>query len=150
MRAIRWTLAGLGLALLAAGCVKRSSSPVEAKPADGSGPMLQGAKPGPGLPDGVTPDMVTRGNTLFNNGSCVRCHGLNGVGGPRAPSLTDNEWIHISRSYPAIVDLVTRGFTKAEQRDPRYQFTMNPRGGTSLSDAEIRAVAAYVWSISAP
>jgi len=67
----------------------------------------------------------------------------------RVPThLTDDKWIHIDGSYASIVRLVTTGFTKAEQVDPKYQFSMNPRGGVNLTDAEINAVAAYVWSLS--
>lgn len=102
----------------------------------------------PALPDGVTPEMVETGSTIFNTKSCKNCHLTNGVGGPRAPDLTDDRWTHIDGSYAAIVRLVTTGFTKAEQVDPRYQFSMNPRGGVNLTDSEIRAVAAYVWSLS--
>jgi hypothetical protein len=72
----------------------------------------------------------------------------NGVGGVRGPDLTDDKWIHIDGSYDAIVRIVATGFTKAEQVDLKYEFSMNPRGGGNLSDADIRAVAAYVWSLS--
>jgi mono/diheme cytochrome c family protein len=140
-------LAALGGAALIS--CSRQPSTAAVMPAGSGAASTQTTAPAPDLPDGVTPEMVARGKLTFNNGSCVKCHGENGLGTPRGPNLTDKDWIHIQRSYPAIVNLVTTGFTKAEQRDARYQFTMNPRGGTSLSDAEIRAVAAYVWSISA-
>jgi mono/diheme cytochrome c family protein len=104
------------------------------------------AKPAP--PPGVTAEMIASGDSIFNNRSCKNCHGIGGVGGARAPSLTDSQWIHIDGSYDAIVKLVTSGFTKAEQVDKQYQFTMNPRGGVNLTDAQIAAVAAYVWSLS--
>lgn len=100
------------------------------------------------VPAGVTAEMITRGDSIFNNMSCVRCHGPKGVGGVRGPNLTDQTWIHIDGSYDAIVQLVTTGFTKAQQKDPQYQFAMNPRGGMNFSDDQIRAVAAYVWSLS--
>jgi mono/diheme cytochrome c family protein len=102
------------------------------------------------LPSGVTPDMIAAGNTIFNTKSCKNCHMPNGVGGVRGPDLTDDKWIHIDGSYGAIVQLVTTGFTKAEQVDPKYQYSMNPRGGVNLTDDDIRAVAAYVWSLSHP
>jgi hypothetical protein len=43
---------------------------------------------------------------------------------------------------------VTTGFTKGEQKDPQYQFTMNPRGGMHLTDEQIHDVAAYFWTLS--
>ncbi|MGH7620656.1 MAG: c-type cytochrome [Gemmatimonadaceae bacterium] len=102
----------------------------------------------PALPAGVTPEMVAAGNTIFNTRSCKNCHLANGVGGVRGPDLTDDKWIHIDGSYAAIVGIVTTGFTKAQQIDPKYRFSMNPRGGVNLTDDEIRSVAAYVWSLS--
>lgn len=102
----------------------------------------------PSLPAGVTREMILAGDSIFNGKSCKNCHGIGGVGGARAPSLTDNTWIHIDGSYDAIVRLVTSGFTKAEQVDKQYQFSMNPRGGVNLTDPQIQAVSAYVWSLS--
>jgi len=104
----------------------------------------------PAVPAGVTAAMITRGDSIFNNMSCVRCHGPKGVGGVRGPNLTDQTWIHADGSYDSIVQLVTTGFTKAQQKDPQYQFTMNPRGGMNLTDDQIHAVGAYVWSLSHP
>jgi mono/diheme cytochrome c family protein len=108
------------------------------------------ATPAPALPPGVTLAMVAQGDTIFNTRSCMRCHSLKGGGSARGPNLTDQTWIHIDGSYAAMVGLVTTGFTKAEQKDPQYQFSMNPRGGANLTDEQIRAVAAYVWSLSHP
>jgi len=121
------------------------------QPAVGAGPLAV-PKAAP-LPTGVTAAMITEGDTIFNTKSCKNCHLPNGVGGPRAPNLTDQTWIHIDGSYDAIVNLVTTGFTKAEQKDPQYPFSMNPRGGgrpPTLTDDQIKAVAAYVWSLSHP
>jgi cytochrome c5 len=102
----------------------------------------------PAMPPGVTATMIASGDSIFNNRSCKNCHLVGGVGGPRGPNLTDAQWVHIDGSYDAIVKLVTTGFTKAEQVDKQYQFSMNPRGGVNLSDDQIRAVAAYVYSLS--
>ena len=102
----------------------------------------------PTLPHGVTAEMIATGDTIFNTKSCQKCHNHGGVGGTRGPNLTDKTWVHIDGSYDAIVRLVTTGFTKEEQKDSRYEFTMNPRGGSKLTDEQIRAVAAYVWSLS--
>lgn len=102
----------------------------------------------PAMPPGVTAAMIASGDSIFNNRSCKNCHLVGGVGGPRGPNLTDAQWVHIDGSYDAIVKLVTTGFTKPEQVDKQYQFSMNPRGGVNLSDDQIRAVAAYVYSLS--
>ncbi len=130
----------LAIAVAATACTHASSS--------SSAPTPAGSPASNALPPGVTPDMIEAGATIFNTKSCKNCHLVNGVGGARGPDLTDDKWIHIDGSYGAIVRLVTTGFTKAEQVDPKYQFSMNPRGGVNLTDDEIRAVAAYVWSLS--
>jgi mono/diheme cytochrome c family protein len=144
MKAFRACLAISGV-IVVAGCRSGGSheaaapAPAQAAPA---------AAASANLPVGVTADMVTAGEQVFNGRSCKNCHGMNGVGGPNGPNLTDQNWVHISGSYDEIVKLVTNGFTKAEQRETQYRFTMNPRGGVQLSDAQIRNVAAYVWSLS--
>jgi len=92
--------------------------------------------------------MIVAGDSVFNGKSCKNCHGIGGGGGERAPNLTDSQWVHIDGSYAAIVNLVTTGFTKAEQVEKQYRFSMNPRGGVNLTDEQIKAVAAYVWSLS--
>ena len=102
----------------------------------------------PAMPAGVTAAMIAAGDSIFNNRSCKNCHLVGGVGGPRGPNLTDSQWIHVDGSYDSIIKLVTTGFTKAEQVDAQYPFSMNPRGGVSLTDDQIRAVAAYVYSLS--
>jgi mono/diheme cytochrome c family protein len=114
-------------------------------PAAASAPAASAA---PSRPLEVTTAAIEAGGVIFNGQSCVRCHGAGGVGGPRGPNLTDDKWIHIDGSYPAIVALVTTGFTKAEQHDPSFPFAMNPRGGTQLTDEQIKNVAAYVWALS--
>ena len=96
------------------------------------------------LPEGVTPEMVAQGETIFTGaGICYTCHMPGGVGGPLAPNLTDDEWINVDGSYPAIVQLVTTGVPEPQQ----HPGIMLPKGGSSISDAEVRAVAAYVWTL---
>jgi mono/diheme cytochrome c family protein len=95
------------------------------------------------LPAGVTPAMITVGGKLFGGGGmCVACHGAAGQGGIGA-DLTDARWDHGDGSYDAIVRTVLEGVSaaKAVKRVP-----MPPRGGSRLSDEQVRAVAAYVWS----
>jgi len=97
------------------------------------------------LPDGVTPEMVARGETIFNSdGLCYTCHMNGGVGGPLAPDLTDDEWINIDGSYDAIVQTVTTGVPEPQQ----HPGLMLPKGGSNISDEDVRAVAAYVWTLS--
>jgi mono/diheme cytochrome c family protein len=101
-------------------------------------------------PAQITDDMVAQGRAIFNNGSCTKCHGPNGAGGQFGPNLAAGNWTHIAGDYDEIVRLVTTGVPKAEVKDPSRRFAMNPRGGMTppLTDEQVRAVAAYVWTIS--
>jgi mono/diheme cytochrome c family protein len=101
-------------------------------------------------PAQITDEMVAEGRAIFNNGSCTKCHGANGTGGKFGPNLAAGNWTHISGGYDEIVRLVTTGVPKAEVKDPSHPYAMNPRGGMTppLTDDQVKAVAAYVWTIS--
>lgn len=104
--------------------------------------VAQQAEP---LPAGVTPDMVSKGKGIFTGaGLCLACHGPEGKG-MIGPDLTDKTWLHSDGSYDAIVKQVLSG---VEQKISKSGQIMPPRGGAGISDAEVRAVAAYVWTLS--
>lgn len=108
-----------------------------------------GARNAPALPPGVTSALIAEGDSLFNSGACVRCHGARGVGGENAPSLVTGAWLHVGGTVDEIATLVTTGVPRSALKDTSRRFAMNPRGGPMrLTDAQVRAVAAYVWSIS--
>ncbi len=99
-------------------------------------------------PPEVTPERIARGDSIFRGkaggGTCFTCHQPNAKGIPGlAPDLTDDKWIHGDGSYAFIVQTVTKGVPKPKQA----MAPMLPRGGTSLSEEQIRAVAAYVYSL---
>ncbi len=99
------------------------------------------------LPPGVTAAMVERGNVVFHGpGLCAECHGAHAEG-LLGPNLTDPEWWHVKGSYLAIVNQVLSGVSSEESVSG---IAMPPRGGSGISDAEVQAVAAYVWSLSHP
>ena len=97
------------------------------------------------LPDGITEQMVEQGRIIFHGrGGCFRCHGKDGAGTLFAPALNAGRHIHFqTESYREIVDLIRSGVP----RPKRYMTAMPPLGGASLIDEEVRAVAAYVFSI---
>ena len=97
------------------------------------------------LPEGVTAAMITTGQGLFEGaGACYTCHGKGGVGTGLAPNLGDAKWLHSDGSYKAIVNQIKVGVPKpAESMIP-----MLPKGGSQITDEQINAVAAYVWSLS--
>ncbi len=97
------------------------------------------------LPPGVTAEMVARGKQVFEGtGICYTCHMQDGVGGPLGPNLTDDNWINTDGSYESIVNVVMNGVTQPVE----HPGIMLPRGGTNISDDDVRAVAAYVWALS--
>ncbi|MGH7579842.1 MAG: c-type cytochrome [Gemmatimonadales bacterium] len=96
-------------------------------------------------PAGVTPDAIARGDSIFHkSGLCYACHGSNAEG-TVGPNLTDAEWLHGDGSYDMIVATVTSGIAaeKAKKGIP-----MPPKGGSSITDEDVKAVAAYVYSLS--
>ncbi|HTR79929.1 MAG TPA: cytochrome c [Gemmatimonadaceae bacterium] len=86
--------------------------------------------------------MVKLGDSLFNNSRCAKCHGARGTGGDDGPRLDTGHWQQISGSLADIIKVTTDGAPGGAGID------MPPRGGTGFSDDQIKAVAAYVWTLS--
>jgi len=122
----------LGAAPLAAQSTPENNSSPKSPPAGGSS-----AAPGP--------ELIAQGDKIFHGpGNCYACHGTNAQGSV-GPNLTDAEWIHSKGSYEEIVAQVTKGVPKEESKSG---IVMPPRGGSTISDDEVKAVAAYVYSLS--
>ena len=107
----------------------------------------QAAAPLP-TPPGATAADVALGSRIYHgkvaSAPCVGCHGTNAEGTPLGPDLTSNKWLWGDGSLPSITRLITDGVP-----DPKnYRSPMPPKGGAELTDAEVAAVAAYVWAIS--
>jgi mono/diheme cytochrome c family protein len=95
------------------------------------------------LPPGVTAEMVSEGQRLYG-GVCVACHGQGGTGGPLGPALNDQNWIHIGGEFDEIVAITTTGVAQPRQ----YPAPMPPMGGGNYTPDQVRAISAYVYSIS--
>lgn len=98
-----------------------------------------GARHAPTDSTAVTEQLIRDGRAVFRgHGGCVACHGakLEGIVGPplRAHSWKDAE----NGEYGAIVRVITAGV-------PNTVMVARPNG---ISDAQIAAVAAYVWAVS--
>jgi len=80
-----------------------------------------------------------RGAALYQ-ANCAACHGAEGKGNTQlgAPNLTDKVWLY-GAGEPAIVETVTQG-----------RSGQMPAHKELLSEAKIRLLAAYVYSLSAP
>ena len=99
------------------------------------------------LPPTVTSAMVAQGKKLFlGEGLCLACHGADGKGAV-GPNLTDQAWLHGQGDYSEIVARILSGTGPADSKTGQI---MPPKGGSALNDSQVRAVAAYVWSLSRP
>jgi mono/diheme cytochrome c family protein len=95
-------------------------------------------------PAGVTPAAIAKGDSIYHkSGNCYACHGANAQGAV-GPNLTDSTWIHSDGSYDAIVKQITTG---VPQNESKSGIVMPPKGGSTISDDDVKAVAAYVWSL---
>jgi mono/diheme cytochrome c family protein len=97
------------------------------------------------LPEGVTQEMVDVGQRLYGT-VCVACHGAAGTGSAAGPSLNDGQWIHISGSYDEILNIIHVGVPRPAQ----FAGAMPPKGGGNFDEAQMRALAAYVYALSHP
>jgi mono/diheme cytochrome c family protein len=89
--------------------------------------------------------MVARGKTVYAGpGLCFACHGPTGAGGV-GPSLTDTVWLHHDGSFDALVRQIREGIPLGESKGGQI---MPPRGGGAISEQDLSAVAAYVWTLS--
>jgi mono/diheme cytochrome c family protein len=94
---------------------------------------------------GVTAAAIAKGDTIFHKtGLCYACHGSNAEGSV-GPNLTDAELLHSDGSYDMIIATVTSG-VPAEKA--KKGMAMPPKGGSAISDEDVKAVAAYVYSLS--
>ncbi len=117
--------------------------------ASGTGAAASPTPSAPARPAAVTAANIALGDSLFNTGSCQRCHGQKGVGANNGPSLVAGPWLHSAGGFDEIVKTITEGVPRTAFKDTNRRFAMNPRGGPmNLTDAQVQAVAAYVWSIS--
>ena len=93
--------------------------------------------------------MIQTGDSLFNSGSCMRCHGEAGTGGRNGPDLTDADWVQSDGSLEEIRRTVFWGVRREHlSEDSSWRFEMNPGGGLDLEWTDYQALAAYVWSLS--
>lgn len=94
----------------------------------------------------VTDSAVARGREVFHGvGSCSTCHGLEGVGTDSGAPLAQGVWLHGEDTFEGILSRVVHGIP----RDVSTRGTTMPmRGWSTLSDQQVRDVAAYVWTIS--
>ena len=102
------------------------------------------------VPAGATAEQVALGERIFHgeaaDGTCAGCHGSDANGSPQGPSLVSGKWLDTDGTFAGLRHTITDGVPKPKNSSP----PMPPRGGAPLTDADVTAVAAYVWAISHP
>jgi glucose/arabinose dehydrogenase/cytochrome c5 len=114
-----------------------------AKPPEGTNPDA-----GLSVPAGATQEMVALGDRIYHGqvggASCTGCHGSDGKGTPLGPDLTDTKYLWNDGSWAGIAKTITDGVMQPKE----YRSPMPPMGGAQLTDDQVKALAAYVWSMS--
>jgi mono/diheme cytochrome c family protein len=110
-------------------------------------PALAQVNPEP-RPPGVTDSAVAWGKALFHgSANCSACHGVEGSGTTVGPPLTGALWLHGPGTYEWLADQIRRGIPA---HGSMSGLAMPMRGWSMMNDDDVRAVAAYVWSITHP
>jgi mono/diheme cytochrome c family protein len=131
---------GLILAFLLAG-----TTPLVAQTSDASSKPAKPEAAPSGTGASYSPEMIAKGDALFHgSANCYACHGSKAEG-LIGPNLTDAEWIHSKGTYDDIVAQINKGVPKEESKSG---VVMPPKGGATLSDDDVKAIAAYVYSLS--
>ena len=99
-----------------------------------------GTIPAPNVPIPTTEESIALGSQLFA-ANCSRCHGPEGQGTPRAPSLNVQSFF-VDRTDQAIQQIITSGVPG----------TAMPTWGDRMTEAEIQAIVGFIrqWEATAP
>lgn len=132
---------GLLLSVMTAGAVPAAAQTGAANSATPATPPTNSEAPAGAA---VSP-LIAQGDAVFHGpGNCYACHGSKGEG-LVGPSLTDSEWIHSKGTLADIEAQILNGVTKEESKSG---IPMPPKGGSTISDEDVKALAAYVYSLS--
>jgi glucose/arabinose dehydrogenase/mono/diheme cytochrome c family protein len=120
-----------------------------ANPPEGTHPDAgAAANAGPAVPEGATREMVALGERVYRGqvggAACTGCHGETGQGTTLGPDLTGKKWLWSDGSFAGIKKTITDGVSLPKQ----YRSPMPAMGGAQLTDDQVSALAAYVWSMS--
>ncbi len=99
----------------------------------------------------ISASLVALGDSIFHGkaagGACLMCHGADGKGTPGlAPNLTDAKWLNGDGTLAFIANTVQKGVANPKEGPA----PMPPMGGSQLTPEQVRAVAAYVYSLTHP
>jgi cbb3-type cytochrome c oxidase subunit III len=97
----------------------------------------------------ISPQLVALGESVFEGktggGICYTCHGPDATGTKTGPDLTDQQWLNATGNLESIEQVVREGVPEPKQFDAPM-----PAFGSTLSDEHVKAVSAYVFSLSHP
>ncbi len=127
-------LAAIALAFTTAGCAISG-------PATATAPVTPAATTSSAAP---SPQLLASGDEVFHSSSCLVCHGEDAKGTSVGPDLTDATWLSGDGSVAAIATIISEGVDAPKQ----FRSPMPALGGANLSGDDLKAVAAYVWSLS--
>jgi glucose/arabinose dehydrogenase/mono/diheme cytochrome c family protein len=135
---------GIASAAPAPAVTQTASGP--ASPPEGIHPDA-GAPPLP-IPPGGSPDQVALGDRIFHGqasgGTCAGCHGPDAKGSAVGSDLADGHFVWGNGTVQSITQTILHGVPKPKD----HIGAMPPKGGAQLSQADVAAVADYVWAIS--
>lgn len=132
---------GLLLSVMTAGAVPAAAQTSSENSATPATPPTNSEAPAGAS---VSP-LIAQGDAVFHGpGNCYACHGSKGEGSV-GPSLTDSEWIHSKGTLEEIEAQILHGVSKEESKSG---IPMPPKGGSTISDEDVKACAAYVYSLS--
>ncbi|MFZ0882799.1 MAG: c-type cytochrome [Candidatus Acidiferrales bacterium] len=123
-----------------------------AKPPEGTHPNAgaAAANTNHAVPKGATPAMVALGERIYHGevggAACTGCHGGSAQGSPLGPPLAgeNKKWLWSDGSYAGIAKTITDGVPQPKQ----YRSPMPPFGGAQLTQDQVKALAAYIWSLN--
>jgi mono/diheme cytochrome c family protein len=119
-------------------------------PADTQTPAASGDEKAAPAGEGGKPSaaQIALGDSIFHGqaagGTCYACHGQDGKGSAVGPNLTDSEWLNTDGSLEGLVKTIQTGVPTPKKAPA----PMPPMGGASLTPEQVRAVAAYEYSLS--
>ena len=100
-------------------------------------------------PAAATPENIAMGKEVYTTAKCVTCHAAEGKGkSGMTTDMTNGEWKFAEGgSFDALVKVIKEGLTKAETGGP---VAMPTAASKNLTDEQVTALAAYVWSLNHP
>jgi glucose/arabinose dehydrogenase/mono/diheme cytochrome c family protein len=101
------------------------------------------------VPAGFERETIVLGSNLYHaeggaTTTCVGCHGANGTGTALGPDLTDQQWLWSDGSVAGIAKSISDGVSQPRN----YRNPMPAMGGAQLTNEQVSAIAAYVWSLN--